>query len=244
MASDDGSDFEQRVGAISALADPLRRRVYETVARSTEPLGREIIAAQLGVPRSTAAFHLDRLAAEGLLDVEFRRLSGRTGPGSGRPAKVYRRAAEDISVIVPRRHYELAGEIMAEAIGRAVGEDVPVRDTLHGAATRAGRRLAAASVDLEDALEHAGLEPRADRDDTVLGTCPFHRLARENPGVVCELNHAMLCGMAEAVGLDPARVGLDPGSGGCCVRIAGPTDGRRTHTTHRRDSANAKRIEP
>jgi len=233
MASDDGSDFEQRLGAVSALVDPLRRRIYDAVARSAEPLSREVVATQLGVPRSTAAFHLDRLAAEGLLDVEFRRLSGRTGPGSGRPAKVYRRAAEDISVIVPRRHYELAGEIMAEAIGRAVGEDVPVRDALRGAATRAGRRLAAASVDLDDALEHAGLEPRTDGDDTVLGTCPFHRLARENPGVVCELNHAMLCGMAEAVGGDPARVQLDPGSGGCCIRIAGSAAGPTTHTTHR-----------
>ena len=231
MASDDGSDFEQRVGAVSALVDPLRRRIYDVVARSVEPLGREVVASQVGIPRSTAAFHLDRLAAEGLLDVEFRRLSGRTGPGSGRPAKVYRRTAEDVSVIVPRRHYELAGEIMAEAIGRAVHDGVPVRDALREAAGGAGRRLAAASVDLDDALERAGLEPRADGDGTVLGTCPFHRLARENAAVVCDLNHAMLCGMADAVGDDPERVHLEPGSGGCCIRITeGPTD-QVTHTT-------------
>ena len=232
MASDDGSDFEQRLGAVSALVDPLRRRIYDAVARSEEPLGREIVAARVGVPRSTAAFHLDRLAAEGLLDVEFRRLSGRTGPGSGRPAKVYRRADVDVSVIVPRRHYELAGEVMAEAIGRAIGEGVPVRDALREAATRAGRRLAAASADLDDALERAGLEPRADGDDTVLGTCPFHRLMRENPAVVCDLNHAMLCGMADAVGSDSARVQLDPGSGGCCIRIAGVPADDATHSTH------------
>jgi predicted ArsR family transcriptional regulator len=231
VASDDGSDFEQRVGAVSALVDPLRRRIYDVVARSGESLGRESVAAQVGVPRSTAAFHLDRLAAEGLLDVEFRRLSGRTGPGSGRPAKVYRRAAEDVSVIVPRRHYELAGEIMAEAIGRAVHDDVPVRDALREAAGRAGRHLAAASVDLDDALERAGLEPRADGDGTVLGTCPFHRLARENAAVVCDLNHAMLCGMADAVGDDPDRVHLEPGSGGCCIRITGGPADHVTHTT-------------
>ncbi len=225
MASDDGSDFEQRVGAVSALVDPLRRRIYDLVARSAEPLGREVVAAQVGIPRSTAAFHLDRLAAEGLLDVEFRRLSGRTGPGSGRPAKVYRRGSQDVSVIVPRRHYELAGEIMAEAIGRAVHDGVPVREALRDAAGTAGRRLAAASVDLDDALERAGLEPRADGNGTVLGTCPFHRLARENAAVVCDLNHAMLCGMAEAVGDDPDRVHLEPGSAECCIRIgSGPAD--------------------
>ncbi|MDQ0893056.1 helix-turn-helix transcriptional regulator [Agromyces ramosus] len=234
MSADD-RDFARRLGAVSALVDPVRRRVYDAVARSPEPLSREAVAARVEVPRSTAAFHLDRLAAEGLLDVEFRRLSGRTGPGSGRPAKVYRRADADVSVLVPHRHYELAGEIMAEAIGRADGDgpDVSVREAVRDAATRAGRRLAAASTDLEDALERAGLEPRADGDDTVLGTCPFHRLARTNPAVVCDLNHAMLCGMAEAVDDDHDRVLLDRGSGACCIRIVRPADGRAIHTTHR-----------
>ena len=43
-------------------------------------------------PRATAAFHLDRLVDDGLLDVHFERRTGRTGPGAGRPAKLYRRA--------------------------------------------------------------------------------------------------------------------------------------------------------
>jgi predicted ArsR family transcriptional regulator len=136
-----------------------------------------------------------------------------------------------VSVIVPRRHYELAGEIMAEAIGRAVRDGVPVREALRDAAGEAGRHLGAASVDLDDALERAGLEPRADLNGTVLGTCPFHRLARENSAVVCDLNHAMLCGMADAVGDDPGRVHLEPGSGGCCIRITATPPGQATHTT-------------
>ncbi|MFD4420616.1 helix-turn-helix transcriptional regulator [Agromyces sp. NPDC058484] len=233
MASDDRRRHDP-LSAVTALADPVRRRVYETVSRSPEPLSRDRVAAALGLARSTAAFHLERLADAGLLATEFRRLTGRTGPGSGRPAKVYLRADEEVSLTVPRRHYELAGEVMARAIGRAVDEGVPVRDALRLAATDAGRRLAAASADLDDALEHAGLEPRAEGDDTVLGTCPFHRLARENPGVVCDLNHAMLRGMADAVGDDPERVRLDPGSGGCCIRIAGSSGHHRslTHMTH------------
>jgi len=218
MASEETGDGDDLI-AVTVLADPTRRRVYTAVSRAAEPMSRDQVAMQLGLPRSTAAFHLERLADVGLLAVEFRRLTGRTGPGSGRPAKVYVRPASELSVSVPRRHYELAGEVMAEAIARAVGEDVPVRDALHAAALRAGRRLAGTSADLDDALERAGLEPTADGDEIVLGTCPFHRLARENPAVVCELNHAMLCGMAEAVGDDPGRVRLDAGSGGCCIRI-------------------------
>ena len=214
-------DFERRVSAVSALADPLRRRVYELVVRSPEPLGRDAVAAALQVPRSTAAFHLTRLAAEGLLDVEARRLGARTGPGQGRPAKLYRRADGDVSVELPPRRYELAGRIMAEAI--ATADSHPARDAvvtaLRAAAASEGARLAETSADLDDALERAGLEPTAEGDDVVLGVCPFHALARDTPEVVCALNHSLVCGMAAGVGDDPARVHLDPGSGQCCIRI-------------------------
>ena len=219
MTAEESGDGDE-LTAVTLLADPTRRRVYTAVSRAAEPMSRDQVATMLGLPHSTAAFHLERLADGGLLAVEFRRLSGRTGPGAGRPAKVYVRPDSELSVSVPRRHYELAGEVMAAAISRAVTDDVPVHDALHDAALRAGRRLAGTSADLDDALERAGLEPTADGDETVLGTCPFHRLARENPAVVCELNHAMLCGMAEAVGDDPRRIHLDAGSGGCCIRIA------------------------
>jgi len=45
-----------------------------------------------------AAFHLDKLLEQGLLDVEFRRISGRAGPGAGRPAKLYRLSARQLEV--------------------------------------------------------------------------------------------------------------------------------------------------
>ena len=140
MASDGGPGYEARIFAVTALADPVRRSVYEAVARGREPLSRDRVAAELGLARSTAAFHLERLADAGLLATEFRRLTGRTGPGSGRPSKVYLRADGEVSLSVPRRHYELAGEVMAEAIGRAVADGIPVRDALREAATVAGRR--------------------------------------------------------------------------------------------------------
>ncbi|MET1019993.1 MAG: helix-turn-helix domain-containing protein, partial [Microterricola sp.] len=105
------------IGAISALDDPARRALYELITGSAESIGRDAAATALGLSRSTTAFHLDRLADAGLLSVEFRRISGKTGPGSGRPAKLYRRAPGELSVSLPARHYDLAGELMAEAIG-------------------------------------------------------------------------------------------------------------------------------
>ena len=86
---DDNLDTD--LAAIGSLTDPTRRRLYGFVSRSIEPVGRDEAADALGIPRQTAAYHLDRLADEGLVDVEFLRLSGRTGPGAGRPAKLYKR---------------------------------------------------------------------------------------------------------------------------------------------------------
>lgn len=218
MTSTSG-DFDRRVSAVSALADPLRRRVYELVVRSPDPLGHDAVAAALGVPRSTAAFHLTRLAGEGLLDVENRRLGARTGPGQGRPAKLYRRAADDLAVELPQRRYELAGRIMAEAIAAAEPARGAILGALRTAAASEGERLAETSADLDDALERAGMEPMTEGDDVVLGVCPFHSLAQDHPEVVCALNHSLVCGMATGVGDDPTRVHLDPGAGRCCIRI-------------------------
>ena len=63
--------------ASAALAEPVRRDLYLYVVGQPEPVSRDQAAAGVGVPRHTAKFHLDRLVEEGLLDTEFRRLSGR-----------------------------------------------------------------------------------------------------------------------------------------------------------------------
>src|SRR3954470_16281796 len=108
-----------QVAAVAALAEPTRRRVYDHVAGRSEPVSRDEAAAALSVPRATVAFHLDRLVADGLLDVHYERRSGRSGPGAGRPAKFYRRAECTVSVALPERRYDLAGELLAEALVEA-----------------------------------------------------------------------------------------------------------------------------
>jgi predicted ArsR family transcriptional regulator len=99
----DHDHLDADLGAIGSLTDPTRRRLYAFVARSIEPVGRDEAADALGIPRQTAAYHLDRLAEEGLVDVEFLRRSGRTGPGAGRPAKLYKRTERDHEVSLPPR---------------------------------------------------------------------------------------------------------------------------------------------
>lgn len=207
-----------RVAAVSALDEPIRRALFDHVSRRETPVSRDEAAEALGLARSTAAFHLDRLVDGGLLAVEFRRLAGRTGPGAGRPAKLYTRAAGEVAITVPERHYDLAGQLLLTSIeestrtGEAVG-------ALRRTADRAGRELAADGGSLEQILEKHGYEPRPDGSGGLgLGNCPFHRLARQHTEIVCHLNLDLLRGAAAGSRDRRHTMVLDPGIGRCCVR--------------------------
>jgi predicted ArsR family transcriptional regulator len=138
-----GQDRQQRLTALAALAEPLRRSLYLHVVSSPEPVSRESAAAVLGLSRSVAAFHLDKLVEVGALEVEYRRPPGRTGPGAGRPAKFYRRAVGDLDFSVPERRYDLAAGILAQAVDDATSQSIPVEEALRRAARDFGRVVGA-----------------------------------------------------------------------------------------------------
>lgn len=238
-----GDDFARRVAGLSALAEPVRRALYEfVVAQGPEPVGRDRAAEGVGVARHTAKFHLDRLVADGLLEARFQRLSGRTGPGAGRPAKLYVRAQTDLTVSVPPRHYDLAARLMAEAIERSTAEGVPVVDALHAAAAAQGRVVArppaargaegpegvpdGGARGADDPLTRAcgslaaqGYQPRLVDGEVVLTSCPFHALAAEHTSLVCGMNLALLDGFVGQLG-EGLRARLDPAPGRCCVVLS------------------------
>jgi predicted ArsR family transcriptional regulator len=208
----------ERLAAVTSLDDPTRRALLGFVARSGEPLSKDAVANEFGMPRSTAAFHLDRLADQGLLEVEFRRLSGRTGPGSGRPAKLYSRASREVAVTVPERHYDLAAGLLASALEQASSGQRDVMPALADAARDAGGALADGVGEFTEVLERHGFEPRTEPDGTVvMGNCPFHRLVADHPQTVCTMNLYLLRGAACACGADPATLRLNPAPGRCCV---------------------------
>src|SRR3954452_21979457 len=132
-----------QVEAVAALAEPTRRRLYDHVVRQAAPVSRDEAAAAVGVPRPTVAFHLDRLVDDGLLDVVFERRTGRTGPGAGRPSKLYRRAECSVSVSLPERRYDLAGELLAAALAEAEHSGERPAAVLERRAFRRGSELAA-----------------------------------------------------------------------------------------------------
>lgn len=206
------------LAAVAVLDEPTRRRLYEYVVRRPQPVSRDDVAVALAVPRATVAFHLDRLVEEQLLVVEYERRSGRTGPGAGRPAKLYRRSDRQVSVSVPERHYELAGELLASAIEEADETGGSAREILGRRAREHGAGLAA--PDIVAALEEHGFEPRVEGDGVLLGNCPFQRLARTHTRLVCEMNLGLVEGLLDGAGDRRLRARLDPQPGFCCVRLA------------------------
>ncbi|BBZ14233.1 helix-turn-helix transcriptional regulator [Mycobacterium branderi] len=227
-------DLQRDAAGIGALADPVRRQLYRFVCSQAEAVSRDQAAEAVGIPRHQAKFHLDRLAAEGLLDCDYARLTGRSGPGAGRPSKLYRRAGRDIAVSLPQREYELAGRLMADALAESAATGVPAVEVLHRIARDYGRAIAQDAErrprDAESALQLAaavltehGYEPRRVGAEICLANCPFHTLARRQTELACGMNHALIAGVAEALAPHSPHTRLDPHPDRCCVVLtAGP----------------------
>ena len=218
-------DRSARVTAVAALAEPTRRRLYDHVAGQAGPVSRDEAAAAVAVPRATAAFHLDRLVDDGLLEVHFERRTGRTGPGAGRPSKLYRRADCTVEVSFPERHYDLAGDLLAAAMTAAETSGESPRAALSRLAYDRGRQLGekapsaggrAAALRI---LEDHGFEPRIDDGEVTLANCPFHTLAREHTELVCGMNLELVGGVLDGVPTAGLAPRLQPSPGRCCVRL-------------------------
>jgi predicted ArsR family transcriptional regulator len=213
---------DESLAALGLLDEPVRRALYDWVVAQARPVGREEAARALKITRALAAFHLDRLVAGGLLDGGYRRLSGKVGPGAGRPARVYWRADREFSLSLPERRYERAAQLFASALEKVGGGALPT--PLREAARELGEKLggtsrsAAPATRLTAALEAGGYEPITDQTGTIrLRNCPFDALADAHRPLVCGTNLAMAEGIAHGAGATDVRAVLDFQPGLCCV---------------------------
>jgi len=237
------------------LAEPVRRALYEYVAQTGRDVGRDEAARATHVERALAAFHLDKLVDAGFLDTTFRRLSGRAGPGAGRPSKLYRRGAKRLELSVPPRRYEMLARLLADALGasgntatrhlarlarkmgRGLGEEAR-RDA--GPRPDRERLLRAA----ERTLARNGFEPRKEGADEIrLANCPFDALATDHRELVCGMNHELMEAFVDGMGARGVRAVADRQPGLCCValRTGAPTSARSAKGTVARASTEAKK---
>jgi len=220
----------QDLASLSTLDDPVRRRLYEVVTRRSGPVGRDEAAAEAGVGRALAVYHLDKLVESGLLAATYQRPAGRSGPGAGRPAKLYARADREFTVTVPPRSYELAARLLVQAVEEdGSGQS---RTALGRAARQLGTELgcgyraeADSRGEVESVLARQGYEPCRGGDGVIrLRNCPFHQLAEQHREVVCGMNLTLVEGLVDGLGADGWQPVLDPRPGYCCVAL-----GRERH---------------
>ncbi|MBX6749275.1 MAG: helix-turn-helix domain-containing protein [Micromonosporaceae bacterium] len=206
---------------VAALADPVRRSLYELVRRQGRPVTREEAAQAIDISRNLAAFHLDKLVDLGMLRARYEAPTQRPR-GRGRTPKVYEATGDGLTLTVPPRQYELLATILAGAVeaadatatarqqaaayGHAVGQNAPHQEGC--SVDRAVRALA-----------ELGYEPRPESGGIALDNCPFHPLANLHTDLVCGLNVDFIAGLLSGLGCADLRAELAPRPGACCVEV-------------------------
>jgi predicted ArsR family transcriptional regulator len=230
----DHTDLDQQLTGLAGLGDPIRRTLYRYVADRGVPISRDDAAQAAGISRPLAAYHLDKLVHDGLLEPRYHRRSSRRGPGAGRPTKHYVRADRQIELSLPARDYAALAELLAGAV--EADPSGTASAALNRAAATLGAELGteAAShtapdgdpdqvlVAVREALAARGYEPYDGPDGTIrLRNCPFDRIAAQHRQVVCGANHAMLQALTDQLDGGPGTVQavLDLQPGRCCVTL-------------------------
>ncbi|MCA1719809.1 MAG: helix-turn-helix domain-containing protein [Actinobacteria bacterium] len=217
--------LEQDVAALSVLVEPQRRRLYEALAATTTPRTLGEVAAELGIGRTLAAFHLNKLTEAGLVEaVAAAPVAGRRG----RPSRTFRLTAHEVSAAVPARRYDLVAEVLLAA----ASEQQP-GEPLEAAARRTARARGVALAQdvkpdrrsgprrrVELVLASLGYRPAREGPTLVLRNCPFSRLRDTDVGLVCGINHGLAEGYVEGVGAaGELTAELRPCGDNCCVVV-------------------------
>ncbi|HEU5001713.1 MAG TPA: transcriptional regulator [Actinomycetota bacterium] len=225
------TELDARIAAFASLADPTRRRLYLYVISRTAGAGREEAAEATGISKALAAFHLDRLIDDGLLVADYRRLSGRTGPGAGRPAKIYRRSSRELSLTIPPRSYEMLARLLAQALtsgedpGESLRESARAVGSMLGAEARRRAGPRPSRQQLLDAaaevLDESGFAPCPDADGggLILGNCPFSPLSSDYVDLVCGANLTLMQGLTEVLDVKDLEAGFERSPQTCCVAM-------------------------
>jgi predicted ArsR family transcriptional regulator len=215
-------DLNETVVRLCVLDDPARWSAYLAVRTASRPLTRAEVAHEVGISVKLAAFHLEKLLAEGFLEATYER-DGRSG-AVGHPAKRYRPTGLELEVSIPPRRYELAAEILAAAL-EADSPDPPL-DSLADVAAEYGRQVGRRTRArnggnrLLTALSVIGYEPATSGDDVVLRNCPFRHVAQARPEIICQMNLAFVAGVLAGTQSRALHAVLSPSTERCCVVVS------------------------
>ncbi|GAA1895473.1 hypothetical protein GCM10009716_01790 [Streptomyces sodiiphilus] len=185
------------------------------------------LAPQCGLHANTVREHLDALVDTGLVTRERAPAAGR-----GRPAWRYRARGPQQAAA---REYAGLAAVLAARIARTSAD--PRADALAageewGRALLAGREPAGsgrqARAGVLKLFEEIGFAPEADERalSARLLRCPFIEVAREHPGVICNVHAGLARAALSGLGGDAETVELIPfAEPGACLLHLGPGPG-------------------
>jgi predicted ArsR family transcriptional regulator len=215
-------DLNETIVRLCLLDEPARWAAYLAVRTAGRPLTRVEVADEAGVSVRLAAFHLEKLLSEGFVEATYER--DESSVGVGHPAKRYRPTGLELEVSIPPRRYDLAAEILAEAL-EADSSDSP-RESLADVAAEYGRQVGRRArarnggSRLLTALRVIGYEPALSGEDVVLRNCPFRHVAQARPEIVCEMNLAFVAGVLAGTKSRSLHAVPSRSTGRCCVLVS------------------------
>ncbi|MFH8804556.1 helix-turn-helix transcriptional regulator [Streptomyces sp. NPDC017936] len=246
MASDQTAPADaagSAIDSVSVLSEDSRRRMFAFIRRAGHAVTRDEAAANVGISRKLAAFHLDKLVEAGLLRARYETPGGIRKVG--RRPKVYEPTDAQITVTIPDRRHELLADLLLDAVLTEEADENATQAAMRTAEQRGLRMGAAAREETrpgrlgpergltacEELLEEYGYEPVRETPTRLrLRNCPFHPLAAKAPDLVCGMNQAFLSGYLTGLEVNGIQAVLAPESGECCVRL-GPNDTDREDQT-------------
>lgn len=193
------------MNVLDVIGDPELRETLLEVRGRPRAASISEIADATGVHRNVARRRLERLVAAGLLTASFERPPGRSGPGAGRPAKVYSPTPDTTAIEFPARRYpELVG-LLVDAVPKRRRSEIGVqfgRELASAAGVEPAHDARRGLEGLCRALGAVGFQARLEhledgRAEIVTPTCPLRPLVVANPAVA-EIDHALWRGLIAA----------------------------------------------
>ena len=200
---------------LEAVGDPDLREALLFARRAEQPVTADDVADELRIHRNVARARLERLSDAGLLLPAYERRTGRSGPGAGRPAKVYAVAPSLEGIEFPDRRYEALLGLLVDgvpakrlrAVGAAFGAELA-----RSAGLRPGKDPARAFERVCSAVRSLGFQASVERVEGTTATiatptCPLRPLVRAQPAAA-EIDRGMWAGLAAhaLAGMDVDRV--------------------------------------
>jgi predicted ArsR family transcriptional regulator len=215
-------EIDRPVDRLEAIGDKELRATYAYAVAQARPVTADEIADAQGLHRNVARSRLERLTAAGLLSPGYERRTGRTGPGSGRPAKTYRVEPHLRAIEFPARSYEKLVRLLIDALptrtGRAQLHEVGLAfadELLRAVRLQPARTLLAAAERVCETVRALGFHAAvAGVSDTSViietAVCPLRPLVRED-ATAAVIDRGMWTGLTAAglAGVDAERLDCD-----------------------------------